>query len=86
MSKHRYHFTDVTDPVSADRYSGRGAVITENTLEGCQTYRVEVTMTLPADGSNGFAAWQFRTNCPPWGGTCTVTPLQGKGIYMIVNE
>ncbi|PVD28969.1 hypothetical protein C0Q70_11566 [Pomacea canaliculata] len=60
------------------KYSGRGAMITENTLEGCQTYRVEVTMTLPADGSNGFAAWQFRTNCPPWGGTCTVTPLQGE--------
>ncbi|XP_025098099.1 uncharacterized protein LOC112566258 [Pomacea canaliculata] len=57
--------------------SGRGAVIKENALEGGQTYRVEVNVTLLADHSNGFAAREFRTNCPPWGGNCTVTPLQG---------
>ncbi|XP_025099184.1 uncharacterized protein LOC112566968 [Pomacea canaliculata] len=61
-----------------DISSGRGAVIKENVLEGCQTYRVEVNVTLLADNSNGFAAKEFRTNCPPWGGNCTVFPLEGN--------
>ncbi|PVD28955.1 hypothetical protein C0Q70_11551 [Pomacea canaliculata] len=61
-----------------DTSIGRGAVIKENALEGGQTYRVEVNVTLLDDHSNGFAAREFRTNCPPWGGNCTVTPLQGN--------
>ncbi|XP_025102861.1 uncharacterized protein LOC112569303 isoform X2 [Pomacea canaliculata] len=58
----------------------RGVVIKEKTLEKCKKYRVEANMTLSTRG--GFAVREFVTNCPPWGGNCTVYPLKGN----VLNE
>ncbi|XP_025102839.1 polycystic kidney disease protein 1-like 2 isoform X2 [Pomacea canaliculata] len=61
----------------------QGIVIKEKTLKSCQKYRMEANMMLK-DTAGGFAVREFLTNCPPWGGNCTVKPL--KGNVLSVNE
>ena len=51
-------------------------VIKENSLLPCRRYRIMVRMT-SASGLNTAAVKEFLTNCPPWGGNCSVVPEQG---------
>ncbi|PVD38499.1 hypothetical protein C0Q70_01114 [Pomacea canaliculata] len=48
----------------------------QNAKQG-KKYRMEANMMLK-DTAGGFAVREFLTNCPPWGGNCTVKPLKGQ--------
>ena len=56
--------------------TGPAVVIKENSLLPCRRYRVMVRMT-STSGLNAAAVKEFLTNCPPWGGNCSVVPTQG---------
>ena len=63
---------------------GPSVVIRENSLEPCSYYQVMVRMTSPS-GRSAAAGREFLTNCPPWGGNCSVVPQEGKVSLLPAN-
>jgi hypothetical protein len=60
--------------------NGRNLVINSNVLDSRTTYRFELRVTERNREGVGFSSVTLRPNAPPSGGTCDVSPRQGKTL------
>ncbi len=65
-----YHISGVTDNI---------VIIKANTMDAGLDHMLVVTAYIPGS-EEGTAEHHFVVNLPPYGGTCSVFPFEGKGL------
>ena len=60
--------------------NGRNLVVNPNVLDSRTVYRFELTVTERNRDGVGFSSLTLRPNAPPSGGTCDVSPRQGRTL------